>query len=105
MEFMVPFPGTELYQIADQYGTFDKDWRKMIVFKDPIFIPNGLTKEELIKWNKRGFWSFYLQPRIIFSYIKNVSNYRELKMIMVGGLTLIGWVLKSLLDIESKERG
>jgi radical SAM superfamily enzyme YgiQ (UPF0313 family) len=98
-QFMVPFPGTELYQIADKYGDFDKDWRRMTVFQEPIFIPHGLTKEEMIEWNKKGFMSFYLQPRIIFAYLRQIRSWEEVKMILLGGLTLIGWGLRELLKI------
>ena len=95
-QFMIPLPGTELYQIAEKYGTFDRDWKKMSVFKEPIFVPHGLTKEELIKWNKKAFWSFYMQPRIIFNYFTQIRSMQELKVIMIGGITLIGWKIKEL---------
>jgi radical SAM superfamily enzyme YgiQ (UPF0313 family) len=95
-QFMIPFPGTELYHIAGEYGTFDKDWKKMSVFKEPIFVPHGLTKEELIRWNKKAFWSFYIQPRIILKYLTQIRNLQELKVIIVGGITLIGWKIKEL---------
>lgn len=95
-QFMIPFPGTELYQIAEKYGTFDRDWKKMSVFKEPIFVPHGLTKEELIQWNKKAFWSFYLRPRIIFKYLTQIRSLQELKIIMIGGITLIGWKIKEL---------
>ncbi len=103
IQFMVPFPGTELYQHAEKYGTLDKDWKKMgLLNKEPIFITYGLTKEELIKWNKKSFCSFYLQPRIIFSYFSQIRSYKELITIIIGGITLIGWKTKELLTIGSK---
>lgn len=95
-QFMVPFPGSELYQIAEQYGTFNKDWKSMSVFQEPVFVPHGLTKEDLIKWNKKGFWSFYLQPRIIFSYLTNIRSLSEIKAILIGGITLMKWKIKEL---------
>lgn len=95
-QFIIPFPGTELYQIAEKYGTFDRHWKKMSVFKEPIFVPHGLTKEDLIRWNKKAFWSFYLQPRIIFKYLTQIRNLQELKVILIGGITLISWKIKEL---------
>ena len=74
-QFLIPFPGTEFYQNASRYGILDKDWKKMGVFKEPVFIPRGLTKKDLIKWNKRGFVSFYLQPRIILSYLLQLRSF------------------------------
>ena len=101
-QFMTPFPGTELYQYAERYGTFDRDWKKMSVFTEPVFIPHGLTKEELVMWNKNGFWSFYLQPRILYSYFIKIRSIKELIIIVKGGITLIAWKAKELLN--SKRR-
>lgn len=95
-QFMIPFPGTELYQIAEKYGAFERDWKKMSVFKEPIFVPHGLTKEDLMRWNKKAFWSFYLQPRIIFNYLVQIRSLQELKVIVRGGITLIGWKVREL---------
>ncbi|HHT9158609.1 MAG TPA: B12-binding domain-containing radical SAM protein [Candidatus Brocadiaceae bacterium] len=95
-QFMVPFPGSELYQIAEQYGTFNKDWKSMSVFQEPVFVPHGLTKEDLIKWNKKGFWSFYLQPRVILAYLTHIRSFNDMKMIFMGGFTLISWKIKAL---------
>lgn len=103
-QFLTPFPGTELYADAEKYGTLDRDWRKMGVFKDPVFVPYGLTKEEMIGWNKKGFRSFYLQPRTIVSYIKQMRNPAEFKMILVGALTLLGWTIKELFSKKTEKR-
>ena len=95
-QFMVPFPGTEIYRDAEKYGTFNKDWEKMSVFNEPQFIPKDLTKEEMIRWNKKGFNSFYLQPRIILSYLKEIRGFGEIKKIVMGAFTIIGWKVKDL---------
>jgi len=95
-QFLVPFPGTELYQNAEEYGSFDRDWRKMGVFKEPIFIPYGLTRHDLIKWNKKGFISFYTQPRIILSYLMNIRKLSEIKTILIGAITMVWWKVRDL---------
>jgi hypothetical protein len=96
---MTPFPGTELYRDAEKYGRLDRDWNKMGVFKDPVFIPYGITKEDMIKWNKIGFRSFYLQPRIIFSYLKNIRNIADIQIMAIGGLTVIAWKVRDLFKV------
>lgn len=103
-QFMVPFPGTELYQNADLYGTLEKDWKKMTVFNDPIFIPYGLRKEDLIEWNKRGFRSFYLQPRIVLGYIRNIRSFSELWMMVSGGFTIITWELMKFFNMRTRHK-
>ncbi|GAF69972.1 unnamed protein product, partial [marine sediment metagenome] len=53
MSFMVPFPGTELYDIGSQYGECRIDWDKMNIWT-PLYIPNGLTEEDLKRESKRA---------------------------------------------------
>lgn len=102
-QFMVPFPGTELYQNAEKYGTFEKDWKKMTVFQ-PVFIPHGLTKEDLIAWNKRGFRSFYLQPRIILSYLRNIRSFGEAQKILLGIMTIARWRVRECFEFCTGRR-
>jgi anaerobic magnesium-protoporphyrin IX monomethyl ester cyclase len=103
-QFMVPFPGTELYEYADKYGTFDKDWKNMGVFREPIFIPYGLTKEIMIKWNQKGFMDFYLQPRIILMYLLRIRCLDEVKTILLGAITLINWRIKEFFTKTRKRQ-
>jgi len=95
-EFLIPFPGTELNRTAEQYGKFDNDWRKMGVYKGPIFVPNGLTEELLEEWNMRGTWQFYLQPRVILSYLSQVRGPGDLKTLFVGGSVVFSILLDSM---------
>lgn len=62
---MTPFPGSELYRIAEQHGTFDRDWRKMNVL-NTVFIPNGFTREELEAARGDILRSFYLRPGVLW---------------------------------------
>jgi radical SAM superfamily enzyme YgiQ (UPF0313 family) len=91
-EFLTPFPGTELYFTAEKYGTLDRDWRKMGVYKEPVFIPYGLTKELLFEWHKRGLWQFYLQPRVILSYIKQIKSLNDIKTLFLGASVILPMV-------------
>jgi len=94
-EFLIPFPGTELYYTAEKYGVLDRDWGKMGVYKGPVFIPYGLTKELLIEWHKRGLWHFYLQPRIILSYIKQIRDLNDIKTLFLGASVIFSSFLKT----------
>ena len=69
--FCTPMPGAELFETSAQYGDFDCDWRKL-GFWDPVFIPKGLTKEDLIAGHRRMFRKFYLRPTVILRYMKKV---------------------------------
>ena len=51
---LTPFPGTELYRSAHQYGVFKKDWKSMSMFIEPCFIPHGLTREKMLAYSLDG---------------------------------------------------
>jgi len=95
-EFLIPFPGTEIYHTADKYGTLDRDWRKMGVYKGPVFVPNGLTEDLLVEWSLRGMWQFYLQPRVILSYLSQVRGPNDLKTLFMGGSVVFSILLDSM---------
>lgn len=90
MTFFTPLPGTKASLIADKYGKFDRDWGKMNLFS-PIFIPNGVTKKQLIDGQKRAIRKFFFRPKAIWMYLKMVRN----PLIALKGSYLLGrYVLK-----------
>jgi radical SAM superfamily enzyme YgiQ (UPF0313 family) len=66
--FCTPMPGAELFNTAHNYGEFSQDWKKL-GFWDPVFIPKGMTKEQLIDSHRRMYRKFYLRPSIFFRYM------------------------------------
>lgn len=74
VNFMTPLPGTELYQKAKDYGEFDDDWKKMNLLKI-VFVPKGLSKDELERYSKVFVREFYLRPKIIFSYFLRILRH------------------------------
>ncbi|OHA49406.1 MAG: hypothetical protein A2W59_02545 [Candidatus Terrybacteria bacterium RIFCSPHIGHO2_02_41_19] len=90
---MTPMPGSEIYRDWRKYGTFDNDWKKLSNWK-PVFVPFGLTKEELEKYNQKFFRKFYFRPRIVFGYIKKIRSPKHLVVYFSGFLALLEWVFK-----------
>lgn len=86
--FLTPLPGTEIYDIADKYGTFERDWRKMNMWY-PVFVPYGLSRGILEKYRKKAFLDFYLRPSIIMRYIKSIKSTVDIKRIIKGVYVLI----------------
>jgi radical SAM superfamily enzyme YgiQ (UPF0313 family) len=66
--FCTPMPGAELFDTAQQYGAFERDWKKL-GFWDPVFIPHGMTREQLIEAHRRMYRKFYLRPRTFLRYV------------------------------------
>lgn len=78
--FLTPLPGSEIYNIAGDYGDFENDWEKMSMWY-PVFIPRGLNRKILERYMKKAILDFYLRPRIIFSYLSNINKYSGLRTI------------------------
>lgn len=70
---LTPFPGTEIYERAAEFGTFDGDWSKMNLL-NAVFVPHGLTREDLEHYQRVILRRFYLRPRIIAGYLARVAK-------------------------------
>jgi len=70
---LTPFPGSEMYDIAKQHGTIEKDFEKMNIL-DVVYVPRGLSKEKLLCYQRRFMKEFYLRPRIVGNYIKRLMS-------------------------------
>lgn len=63
-----PFPGTNQYQTASDYGKMGIcDWSRFNMW-NPVFVPLGLTEEILVRKHKEFYRRFYLRPRVIGRY-------------------------------------
>jgi radical SAM superfamily enzyme YgiQ (UPF0313 family) len=69
---LTPFPGSQLYETAEQYGEFERDWRKMNTL-DTVFIPHGFSRKDLEAARADILRKFYLRPGIIFRQIKRIA--------------------------------
>lgn len=69
---LTPFPGTEIYNRAEEFGTFESDWSRMNLL-NALFIPYGLTREELENAQHSLLRRFYLRPRIICGYLRRLA--------------------------------
>ena len=67
----------------------------MNAYIEPCFIPRGMTKEELIKYRNKAFREFYLQPRIIFSYLFSIRSMKQVSNIFKGIKALFKLLIKN----------
>lgn len=91
MSFFTPLPGTKASLIAGQYGEFDNDWGKMNLFS-PVFVPSGMTKEQLINGQKRAIRKFFFRPKVVSSYLKMI---RDPILAMKGAYMLARYALNN----------
>lgn len=92
---MTPYPGTELYNNADKYGSFNADWRAMNQLTT-VFVPFGLTKEDIEIARAKMLRMFYLRPKIIWAKIQQAFFNPAVAMAYVSGFfSLLKVIFKS----------
>lgn len=104
INFMTPLPGTELWDVAEQYGTIDKEKLEKINYLSdkPAFIPYGLTEEILINKFREAYLKFYLNPKTILRHIKTIRSREDFKKILMAGAILFRLVYARLFKIKGK---
>jgi len=73
----VPYPGCQLHdELSAQKKIHYRDWTDFISYptyseKVPVYVPDGLTKGELMRIQASAMKRFYLRPRFIWDQIVN----------------------------------
>jgi len=80
---MTPYPGTELWNTAEQYGTINKE-----NFSDfslgsnkPCFIPYGLTGKLLLKKRDEAYRKCYLNFPMALRHLHSIKSFDDIKRI------------------------
>jgi len=79
VQINTPLPNTQQYEEAEQYGTFRKDDFSRFSFFDVVFVPKGMTEEELLGLHRRFYNRFYWRLPTILRQIKKVANFNTFK--------------------------
>ena len=92
ISIFTPLPGSEIYKDAHKYGWFDDNWEKMNYW-NILFVPNGLSAEELRAFQKRAFKEFYFRPKIIISYIFRLRSKDQLLKLLRAFFALLKFLI------------
>ncbi len=84
VNMLTPFPGTELYERAAEFGQFDPDWSRMNML-NAVFIPHGLSEEDLVVAQKELLRRFYLRPQVVANYCGRLVRNPSLAVGLWGG--------------------
>lgn len=105
INFMTPLPGTELWDVADKFGTFDKGKIEAINYlsNSPAFVPFGLTEEILTRKFREAYLSFYFNPRVIWRHLKTLKNLEAFKKIFMAIMILFGLICSKFRKMEKNK--
>ncbi|MCA9774847.1 MAG: radical SAM protein [Myxococcales bacterium] len=81
---ITPYPGTQLYDMAPDCGTMDIDWNNF-TFEHAAFVPDTMTREELIELRRLAFTRFYRRPKFIARRIWHARTLDDWKALLAGG--------------------
>lgn len=81
---MTPYPGTKLWNIAEQYGTINKENFDEFCLgsNKPCFIPYGLTEELLIKKRNEAYRKCYLNFPMALRHLHSIKSFEDIKRML-----------------------
>jgi len=84
---LVPLPGTELYDNIDQYGKWEGDTDRA-TFQHASFVPDTMTKDEIVRLREIAFKKFYSRPRYMMNRVLGIRSFDDVSMVLKGAATL-----------------
>ena len=81
-----PYPGTELWKTAEQFGTLDRN-QNFTNFNEwlPVFVPHGYKNpQELLEIHREAFRRFYLRPKYILRQALKMRTMSDFKRNLKG---------------------
>ena len=98
---ITPFPGTELYDNIDKYGTIS-DVLTDFTYQGAAFIPHTMTREEIGRLRQLAFKRFYSRPGFILKRILALRTVNDLKATAKGARSMFWLWIKSDLFRRSR---
>ncbi len=99
---LTPFPGTELYDNIDRYGTMSGDLTDF-TYQGAAFVPYTMTREEVAELRRIAFKKFYSRPGFVFRKLLALRNVNDLRAALKGGRSLFWLWVKN--DIFRRREG
>jgi radical SAM superfamily enzyme YgiQ (UPF0313 family) len=87
---ITPFPGTELYDNIEKYGTMSKDLADF-TYQGAAFVPYTMTREEIADLRQLAFKRFYSRPRFLLRRVLKLRNKNDLIAAFNGVRSLL-WI-------------
>ncbi|HII15015.1 MAG TPA: radical SAM protein [Nanoarchaeota archaeon] len=77
----LPLPGTEITEQLIKEGKLKTvNWAGLSYTKVQ-YVPEGMTEDELKRYQQKAFMEFYLRPKIILGMIKEIRSWEQFKQL------------------------
>ena len=90
VQINTPLPGAPQWNVYEKYGKLISTDLAAFSFWEPVFVPNGMTREELQELHRRFYRAFYLRPIIVWRHLKmlrgpsDIRRYARALSLLVG---------------------
>jgi anaerobic magnesium-protoporphyrin IX monomethyl ester cyclase len=89
---ITPFPGTELYDNIDKYGTMSEDLTDY-TYQGAAFVPYTMTRDEIAELRQLALKRFYSRPRFLWRRLLALRTTNDL-LAAWQGLKSLFWLQK-----------
>ena len=91
---LTPFPGTELYDNLDQYGTMS-DELSDFTYQGIAFVPHTMTRDEIAQLRQLAFKKFYSRPGYIFRKVLALRSINDVRAVLKGAKSMFWLWIKN----------
>jgi radical SAM superfamily enzyme YgiQ (UPF0313 family) len=99
----LPYPGSELYETLLKEGKpRTDDWGGFTTYpsiSNLVWIPDGMSGEELIEMQRKGMYDFYMRPKIIFRHLFKIRT-TGISDLFYGAFILLSDRIKSAIRFK-----
>ncbi len=94
VQINTPLPGAPQWDLFEQYGTLVTRDLEDFSFWEPVFVPDGMTSEELEGLHRRFYRAFYFRPIIVWRHLRmlkrpsDVTRYIRALSLLIGMFVL-----------------
>jgi radical SAM superfamily enzyme YgiQ (UPF0313 family) len=99
---ITPFPGTELYDNIEQYGTMSDDLADY-TYQGAAFVPFTMTRDEIAELRQLALRKFYSRPRFLWRRLLALRSFSDIAAAWQG-LKSLFW-LRTEKNIFQRNRG
>ena len=98
---ITPFPGAELYDNAEKYGTISAELTDY-TYQGAAFVPFTMTREEIISLRAIAFRRFYSRPKFLLRRLLDVRNISDVMAAGKGAKSLFWlWADRNALKVRN----
>jgi len=87
---ITPFPGTDLYDNVDDYGTVSADLRDY-TYQGAAFVPHTMTREQIAELRQIAFRRFYSRPSFLLKRLLAIRTPNDIRA-AINGLRSLFWI-------------